>query len=118
MAEKVEITPEVLLNMSDHYTRMKVSKHSPNVRCIGGILGKVEGRHMRLMQAFEFKYGMNETSLEIESIDLKFIKERVDLFKVEMSGNLFKDYEFLGWYSVGLGSVPHARDLHFQKEIS
>lgn len=35
-----------------------------------------------------------------------------------MSGNLFKDYEFLGWYSVGLGSAPHSHDLQFQKEIS
>lgn len=65
MSEKVEITPEVLLNMSDHYTRTKVSKHSANVRCIGGILGRVEGRHMRMMQAFEFKYTLNEGSKEI-----------------------------------------------------
>lgn len=49
MTEKVEITPTVLLNMSDHYTRTKVAQGSPNVRCVGGLLGKVEGRSIQML---------------------------------------------------------------------
>lgn len=49
MSEKVEITPTVLLNMSDHYTRVKVGCNKSNVRCVGGLLGQMEGRKMRVM---------------------------------------------------------------------
>lgn len=63
------------------------------------------------MQTFEFKYILD--GFEIQEIDFQFIKERVDLFKVEMTGNLFKDYEFLGWYSAGIGQSPHSSDMRF-----
>lgn len=39
MSDKIEITPTVLMNISDHYTRIKVSLNNPKVRCIGGLVG-------------------------------------------------------------------------------
>lgn len=81
MADKVEIVPAVLLNMSDHYTREKVGTSNPNIRVIGGLLGLVDGRKVKILQTIEFKYVINQKNHQIQEIDLNFIKERVDLFK-------------------------------------
>ncbi|EAR96294.1 JAB1/Mov34/MPN/PAD-1 ubiquitin protease (macronuclear) [Tetrahymena thermophila SB210] len=118
MTDKVEIVPAVLLNISDHYTREKVEKNNPKIRVLGGLLGQVDGRKLKILQTIEFKYEINQSNLQIQSIDFNFIKSRVDLFKQDLKENLFKDYEFLGWYSAGVGQNPYPNDMKFQNQIS
>lgn len=62
MADKVEIVPAVLLNISDHYTRVKVASNNPKIRVIGGMLGLVDGRKVKILQTIEFKYEINQAN--------------------------------------------------------
>lgn len=102
MSLKVKINQTVLLGISDHYTRNSVQNPKLSKRVIGALLGSQDGRTVSIISASELKYQINPETDEIVSLDLDYIKSKVELLK-----KVFINYEFLGWYSCFTGKYQN-----------
>jgi len=100
--------PVVIINISDHWTRVKVQSRKPNPRVIGALVGIQTGRNLEIFNSFELPYEIKDDKVIIKT---EYLNTKSEQFK-----KVFKDYEFMGWYSTGHGIVPADMDIH--KQIS
>jgi COP9 signalosome complex subunit 6 len=85
----MSLSPLVIMNITDHYTRFRYIKESMDVQVIGVLLGKQEGRSVKLLQSFETKYDD-----EAKTIDKSYTQRRLESF-----AKIFPDFEIVGWYA-------------------
>jgi COP9 signalosome complex subunit 6 len=104
MSVEVNLHPLVLMNISDHFTRFKIQSSTEYPRVIGCLLGTQQGRVIHLHNSFEIAYIIHENG-KIH-IDLDIVAERLSMYN-----EVYKDFEFMGWYSTGRLS-PEDLDLH------
>jgi len=101
----VSLHPLVILNISEHWTRIRAQEGKLQV--IGALIGQHKGRHLEIMNSFELVYS------EIEGmtvIDKDYYKTKEEQFK-----QVFQDMDFLGWYTTG--DMPTPMDIHIQRQI-
>eukprot|EP01116_Phalansterium_solitarium_P014245 TRINITY_DN31826_c0_g1_i1.p1 TRINITY_DN31826_c0_g1~~TRINITY_DN31826_c0_g1_i1.p1 ORF type:complete len:315 (-),score=41.91 TRINITY_DN31826_c0_g1_i1:112-1056(-) len=89
----ISLHPLVIINISDHWTRTKVQNNTPNPRVIGAFVGVQAGRNVEICNSFELVH--NEVD-GVVVIDPKYLQEKSEQFK-----KVYKNYDFLGWYSTG-----------------
>ena len=94
MSLKVKINQTVLLGISDHYFRNMIQHPETSKRVIGALLGTQDGRNLSVVSSSELIYKIDPLTDEVLSIDMGYIKEKVELLK-----KVYSSYEFLGWYS-------------------
>jgi len=102
----VKLHPLVIMNMSEHWTRIKVQNSSPQ-KVFGAIIGKQKGRNIEIMNSFEL------ATLQIEEkyvIDTDYYKMKEEQFK-----QVFSEMDILGWYSTG--ECPRKQDVDIHKQI-
>eukprot|EP01025_Chloroclados_australasicus_P048314 TRINITY_DN5471_c0_g2_i1.p1 TRINITY_DN5471_c0_g2~~TRINITY_DN5471_c0_g2_i1.p1 ORF type:complete len:303 (-),score=31.29 TRINITY_DN5471_c0_g2_i1:640-1548(-) len=100
-----KLHPLVLVNITDHYTRVSCcTEAGGSCRVIGCLLGQVEGRNIELVNSFEVKL------VGEDKIDEDFLISRKDQFK-----QVFANLDILGWYSTG--SQLQERDLQLQEKV-
>eukprot|EP01121_Diplochlamys_sp_Union-15-3_P003353 TRINITY_DN131_c0_g1_i3.p1 TRINITY_DN131_c0_g1~~TRINITY_DN131_c0_g1_i3.p1 ORF type:complete len:235 (+),score=27.77 TRINITY_DN131_c0_g1_i3:70-774(+) len=102
----VFLHPLVIINISDHYTRAKVSGDKSN-RVFGALLGIQSGRRVEVFNSFELIVTEVDGSSVVDTAYLTRKKEQL--------AKVFPTYEFLGWYSTG-SSVKKA-DIAIQKQV-
>ena len=116
----ISIHPTVVLTMSEYFNRMQM-----NFKCnrvFGGLIGEISGNDVELFTTFEFldkRYFYTEEELlkikelklrivdesSLAELDINFIKE-----KRKITEQLYPNYNFLGFYSVGNGDIPDDND--------
>uniref|UniRef100_F6RRF2 COP9 signalosome complex subunit 6 n=1 Tax=Ciona intestinalis TaxID=7719 RepID=F6RRF2_CIOIN len=102
----VKLHPLVIMNISDHWTRLRAQNGKP-LPVFGALIGKQVGRTIELLNSFELLY------LEINDeilIDTDYYYAKEEQFK-----QVFKDLDFHGWYTTG-GS-PTELDMKIHKQI-
>lgn len=105
----VVLHPLVIMNISDHYTRIKAQEEIiPKV--FGALLGKQNGRHLELFNSFELQHSENPNSEVV--IDMNYFQEKEEQFR-----QVFKDLDFLGWYTVGT-STASDKDILIHKQLT
>ncbi|XP_057244927.1 COP9 signalosome complex subunit 6-like, partial [Malurus melanocephalus] len=88
----VALHPLVILNISDHWIRLR-SQEGRNGQVVGALIGRQEGRNIEVMNSFELlAHGSGGHLL----IDKEYYYTKEEQFK-----QVFKDLEFLGWYTTG-----------------
>lgn len=88
---EVLLHPLVIVNITDHFTRLNVNAaKGTRVRAVGALLGQQTNRRVEIFTSFE---GMIKDNGEL---DAEFMKERKDMFN-----QVFPTYEILGWYATG-----------------
>lgn len=101
----VSLHPLVIINVSDHYTRIKANGTDSNPFVYGALLGTREGGQVEVFDAFECI--LNEEG----AVNLPALRERLtlnqDCFKV-----LGKTYELLGWYCTGSEISERNHSIH------
>mmetsp|Transcript_1171 Transcript_1171/g.1338 ORF Transcript_1171/g.1338 Transcript_1171/m.1338 type:complete len:334 (+) Transcript_1171:23-1024(+) len=103
----VFLHPLVLVAISDHYTREKVRKKIEKPRAVGALLGVQTGRKVEVKTCYE---------LVCTLVDGKWIIDTEYLnTKTEQIKEVFKTYDFLGWYSTGDALLPE--DIEIQKQL-
>jgi COP9 signalosome complex subunit 6 len=105
MAVKISLHPLVLMNISDHYTRL-FAESSVKSRIFGVLVGSIMDRNIHIQNSFECPGIETESSYQL---DLEFIEKRL-----AMVMEIFPQYEFLGWYSSGAFSPS---DMNIQKSL-
>uniref|UniRef100_H2Z9Q5 COP9 signalosome complex subunit 6 n=2 Tax=Ciona savignyi TaxID=51511 RepID=H2Z9Q5_CIOSA len=102
----VKLHPLVIMNISDHWTRLRAQKGKP-LPVFGALIGKQVGRTIELMNSFELLYmEINEDIL----IDTEYYYSKEEQFK-----QVFKDLDFHGWYTTG--GVPTELDMKVHQQI-
>jgi len=97
------------MNISDHYTRIKAQEEIiPQV--FGAILGKQNGRHLELFNSFELQH--SENANDDVNIEMNYFRDKEEQFR-----QVFKDLDFLGWYTVGSSNATE-RDILIHKQLT
>ncbi|XP_039012272.1 LOW QUALITY PROTEIN: COP9 signalosome complex subunit 6a-like [Hibiscus syriacus] len=117
-----KLHPLVIVNISDHYTRVKSQMNPPLVtstsstvngvepqqqapRVYGCVIGVQRGRTVEIFNSFELLYDPSTHSL-----DRPFLEKKQELYK-----KVFPHFYILGWYSTG--SDAQESDMHIHKAL-
>ncbi|XP_022892222.1 COP9 signalosome complex subunit 6a-like [Olea europaea var. sylvestris] len=115
-----KLHPLVILNISDHYTRIKAQSQPPPTssavndavssppppRVFGCVIGVQRGRTVEIFNSFELLYDSSTHTL-----DRAFLENKQELYK-----KVFPHFYVLGWYSTG-GDAQES-DMHIHKAVS
>lgn len=117
-----KLHPLVIVNISDHYTRVK-SQTLPSVtssnggidgassppttlaRVFGCVIGNQRGRTVEIFNSFELLYDPSTHSL-----DRSFLEKKQELYK-----KVFPQFYVLGWYSTGTDAQES--DMHIHRAL-
>jgi COP9 signalosome complex subunit 6 len=107
----VSLHPLVILNISEHWTRLTMQVGS-SVPIIGALIGKQKDRTVEIMNSFELSYNILDNSSLV--IDREYYNSKEEQFK-----QVFCDLDFLGWYITSTGSAkPTLGDIDIHKQIT
>eukprot|EP00270_Netrium_digitus_P014105 TRINITY_DN4755_c0_g1_i2.p1 TRINITY_DN4755_c0_g1~~TRINITY_DN4755_c0_g1_i2.p1 ORF type:complete len:281 (+),score=21.97 TRINITY_DN4755_c0_g1_i2:177-1019(+) len=123
-----KLHPLVIVNISDHYTRLKAQNKGFPSRVIGCVIGQQVGRMVEIFNSFELKYAVSEDSILLDAgdenngttsgpSDLKDSKDVILdrdflLTKIEQYKKVFPNYDILGWYSTGSDVEDSDMNIH------
>jgi len=110
-ALQIDLHPLVIINISYHHTRAKISQgtgssSNPNPRVVGAVIGVQEGRRLEVTNSFELTYNLVDGAVVI---DFEYLKKKAEMFK-----KVFPSSDFLGWYSTGVEVLPADIEVHRQ----
>lgn len=89
MSTTISLSPLVIMSITDHYTRLKYIKSSDDAQVFGVMLGRQEGKNVRILHSFETKFDE-----ETKALDKGFTNRRLTSY-----AKMFPDFEFVGWYT-------------------
>lgn len=99
--------PLVLINLSDHYTRIKAnSTAGTHVRVMGCLLGSQSGRTVDISNSFEMRFDAEGLNL-----DQAFLTKKQEQYK-----QVFPKLDVVGWYATG--SELQDADMHMHRKVS
>ncbi|KAF9415181.1 hypothetical protein HW555_007057, partial [Spodoptera exigua] len=102
----VSLHPLVIMNVSEHWTRLRAQEGSPQI-VIGALIGKQKGRNIEVMNSFELMFSVIEGDI---LIDRDYYNLKEEQFK-----QVFSDMDFLGWYTTG--DAPTDKDIAIHRQI-
>ncbi|KAM3396473.1 COP9 signalosome complex subunit 6a [Capsicum galapagoense] len=110
-----KLHPLVILNVSDHYTRVKSQSQPPTChssngadsptvppRVFGCVIGVQSGRTVEIFNSFELLYDP-----ATQSLDRAFLEKKQELYK-----KVFPNFYVLGWYSSGSDAEESDMQIH------
>lgn len=102
----ISLHPLVIMNISEHWTRIRAQGGKP-AQVIGALIGKQSGRNIEVMNSFELKFKVSDDEI---IIDMDYYNTKEGQYK-----QVFKDLEFIGWYTTG--NEPDDSDIKVHKQI-
>lgn len=103
----ISLHPLVIMNVSEHWTRLRAQDGVAPQRVIGALIGKQKGRVMEVCNSFELLVDVVEG---VPVIDNAYYLQKEEQFK-----QVFPDLDFLGWYTSG--DEPTESDIMVHKQI-
>ncbi|CDY42737.1 BnaA03g48020D [Brassica napus] len=119
-----KLHPLVMLNISDHFTRVKTQLNPPSSSCAAGntpaavgatfpqnfrvygcVIGAQRGRTVEIFNSFELVFDPTT-----DSLDRAFLEKKQELYQ-----KVFPGFYILGWYSTG--SEANESDMHIHKAL-
>ncbi|KAI7861620.1 maintenance of mitochondrial structure and function-domain-containing protein [Spinellus fusiger] len=106
----ISVHPLVILNISDHYTRIKLQNPAAleKGRVYGALLATQIGRTIELMNSCELPANTHEEGQV--TLNNVYLSTKLDQLK-----QVFPLLDFIGWYS--LGESPTEADLHLHQQF-
>jgi COP9 signalosome complex subunit 6 len=106
----VALHPLVIINISDHYTRMRVQAGA-EARVYGALLGTQSGRRIDIENSFEMVVEKEAESGEWR-IDSEYLQLKLGQYK-----RGYETIDIVGWYSTGKPSALGEHDLALQQQM-
>ncbi|KAG9292082.1 hypothetical protein G9A89_017982 [Geosiphon pyriformis] len=103
----VELHPLTLLNISDHYTRIKMQQQIQKPQVIGALLGTQSGRDVEISNSYELSFNVVDGGHVI--VDKEYFTTKQEQFR-----QVFPHFDFLGWYTLGPFPTPDHIEIHKQ----
>lgn len=89
----VAIHPLVIMNISEHWTRVRAQDQVQNPKVLGALIGTQKGRNLEIFNSFELQFDVIDGNIVINR---DYYNTKEEQFK-----QVFKDLDFLGWYVTG-----------------
>nr|CAG4635555.1 EOG090X08T4 [Artemia franciscana] len=106
----VSLHPLVIMNISEHWTRIRAQEGSPK-QVIGALIGQQRGRHVEIMNSFELVFNEIEGDVIVDKV---YYKVKEEHFK-----QVFSEMDFLGWYTTaGAPRDPEIELCHQKWQIN
>ncbi|XP_013393595.1 COP9 signalosome complex subunit 6 isoform X1 [Lingula anatina] len=102
----VQLHPLVIMNISEHWTRVRAQEGKP-VKILGALIGKQHSRNIEVMNSFELMFDIVEGDT---IIDREYYTTKEEQFK-----QVFSDMDFLGWYTTG--EMPDESDITVHRQV-
>lgn len=102
----VLLHPLVIMNVSEHWTRVRAQKGKPT-QVLGALIGQQKGRKIEVMNSFELVFDLVDGNLVI---NMEYYQTKEGQFK-----QVFSEMDFLGWYTTGDSPTP--ADIKVHKQI-
>ncbi|KXJ26179.1 COP9 signalosome complex subunit 6 [Exaiptasia diaphana] len=103
----VALHPLVIMNISEHYTRIRAQEGKPNPQVVGALLGTQDGRNVEIFNSFELQFDVFDDGHII--INMEYYRTKEEQFR-----QVFKNLDFLGWYSTGIAAQESDIGIHKQ----
>ncbi|KAJ3327644.1 COP9 signalosome complex subunit 6 [Blyttiomyces sp. JEL0837] len=104
----ITLHPLVIMNVSDHFTRIRMQNGGSMTSPIHGvIIGTQSGRDLEIFNSYEVPSQLVDGNIVI---DKAFFIDKQEQFR-----QVFPLYDLLGWYSVGV--KPTAADIHVHQQF-
>lgn len=103
----IALHPLVIMNISEHWTRIRAQNDGKPQQVIGALIGKLSGRDMEVMNSFELVFHVNNGEI---NIDKEYLAKKDGQFK-----QVFSELDVLGWYTTG--GAPTQNDIEVQKQM-
>ncbi|XP_022645300.1 COP9 signalosome complex subunit 6-like [Varroa jacobsoni] len=103
----VQLHPLVIMNVAEHWTRIRAQNGGRAEQVVGALLGKQEGRALEVSNSFELV--CEKDSDGMVTIKPEFLENQQKQFK-----QVFQDLELLGWYTTGGEPTPADVRVHRQ----
>ncbi|KAF6257728.1 COP9 signalosome subunit 6 [Scenedesmus sp. NREL 46B-D3] len=102
-----KLHPLVLINISDHYTRLKANspEGAPPPLVLGCLLGSQDGRSVDVANSFEIKF--TEALDGAFEVDTPFLLKKQEQYKT-----VFPKQDIVGWYCSGTQLTERHLTLH------
>ncbi|CAL1545560.1 unnamed protein product [Lymnaea stagnalis] len=102
----VALHPLVIMNISEHWTRVKAQEGKPT-QVLGAVIGQQKGRKIEVMNSIELMFDVVCGDV---IIDMEYYNLKEGQYK-----QVFSEMDFLGWYSTGDG--PTESDIKIHKQF-
>ncbi|KAJ3890677.1 maintenance of mitochondrial structure and function-domain-containing protein [Lentinula edodes] len=102
----IALHPLPILNISEHFIRLKLEKQTHLPFTLGALLGTQNGREVEIVNTFEL--ALEDDG---EAIDHSFLVNRRDQYK-----QVFPSLEFIGWYTVA--PIPTSRHIELHSQFT
>nr|CAG4645634.1 EOG090X08T4 [Lynceus sp. MCZ IZ 141354] len=103
----VLIHPLVIMNISEHWTRIK-AQDGKALQVLGALIGQQKGRTLEIMNSFELMFDTIDDAI---ILNREYYNTKEEQFK-----QVFSDMDFLGWYTTG-DSMPTESDIQVHKQV-
>lgn len=137
----VQLHPLVIINISEHFTRVRAQTNDPHTVVYGAVLGVARGRELELLNSFELLTIPASGDAPL-TIDPEYLETKAAQCTSGEDGQhqlaassprqhplptpsplppsppvkeVFKDLEILGWYATG--TAPHADHVPLHRQI-
>ncbi|OJA20429.1 hypothetical protein AZE42_09472 [Rhizopogon vesiculosus] len=101
----LSLHPLPILNISEHFTRLRLQSRSNSPFVLGALLGTQNGREVEIVNTFELATEEGRDDL----VDHGFLVSRRDQYK-----QVFPSLEFIGWYTIA--PVPTSRHIALHEQ--
>ncbi|XP_071798663.1 COP9 signalosome complex subunit 6-like [Asterias amurensis] len=102
----VALHPLVIMNISEHWTRIRAQEGKPT-QVLGAIIGQQKGRNIEVFNSFELLFDIVDGNI---IVDREYYNTKEEQFK-----QVFSDLDFLGWYTTG--GLCNESDIKVHKQI-
>ncbi|XP_003740294.1 COP9 signalosome complex subunit 6 [Galendromus occidentalis] len=102
----VQLHPLVIMNISDHWTRIRAQNNGQAEQVFGALLGKQQGRTIEVFNSFE----LNIEGTHSITINVEFLENQQKQYR-----QVFQDLELVGWYTTG--GEPTVSDVKVHQQI-
>ncbi|ESO83905.1 hypothetical protein LOTGIDRAFT_236402 [Lottia gigantea] len=102
----VALHPLVIMNISEHWTRVKAQEGKPT-QVFGALIGKQKGRNIEVMNSFELVIDHVDGAV---MINMDYYNTKEEQFK-----QVFSEMDFLGWYTTG--DAVNEADIKVHKQV-
>ena len=126
----ISLHPLVIMNVSEHWTRLRAQEGSDQLglhffslllvalndtiqtfdfrlTVYGALIGKQKGRNIEIMNSFELRFTCSGDRV---FIDRDYYNAKEEQFK-----QVFSEMDFLGWYTTG--ETPNESDIRVHKQL-
>ncbi|KAJ8596509.1 hypothetical protein M405DRAFT_805314 [Rhizopogon salebrosus TDB-379] len=103
----LSLHPLPILNISEHFTRLRLQSQSNSPFVLGALLGTQNGREVEIVNTFELATEEGSDDL----VDHGFLVSRRDQYK-----QVFPSLEFIGWYTIA--SLPTSRHIALHEQFT